>query len=1048
MTFYVGAYNLLIFSRRPSDREHLTLAACCLFFGLYDVFCSFLYGVSTPYEGGLWQRWQSVALALATASFTWFLYDYLKAAARFPPRTRITVACIAGIFSLTAVLLIVDRSGLYWIMDRPLVKTVLLPFGAAVTYREVTPGPLSNLQSAMGFLTAGYFFGMIGRAYRAGARSQAKPLFTVMALFLIAMVNDTAVSAGLYSFVYVMEYAYMILVLHVTDYLTSKVVQSSIAQEGLRRYADQLQALRQLGMELTAELSLDALLRSVVSRSIELLEADSGGIYLFDPVKNVLEWKIGVGPVQPPPGSCLRRGEGLPGMVWERGYTVAVCERAPWGGVLGEAEDPPVLASMGSPVKWGEDFFGVLYAIGGTSRSFDADEARLLDLFADQAAIAVRNARLYEAARSRAERLSVVNRIASAVGATFALDGLLETVYGEAMALFSPDAFFVALYDEKLREIDMRFRVEDGFMIPAEKLPLGDGLTARVIGKKAPLIIRDIVKEERGGEAGRRGRGRDLRSWLGVPMLLGARVVGVISVQSRRTGAYDEADAELLGTVAEQITAAVERTRLYQNLRDSEERYRTLFEQAMDAVILQGVDGKILDVNDRACQLLGYAREELLLLEASEIADPGSPLTAAPPMDGAASGVRIEGEYVRRDGGRVPVEATMALLTVGGRSVVSVVARDITQRRKVEERLRQAQKMEAVGTLAGGVAHDFNNILTSILGYATLLRQDLPAGSQLSADVEAIAGSARRAAELTRQLLTFSRKTPRVEMEPLDVNALIGEVRFLLERTIDKSIAVETVMDAESHVVEGNSGQLHQVLLNLCINARDAMPKGGTLRIATSNPASGRAKRLVLRVSDTGVGMPQSVRDRLFEPFFTTKDTGRGLGLATAYGIVHAHGGEITVQSEEGRGSAFEVSLPLTQKQIKAPEPPKDRPRRRGGETVLVVDDEKTVRGVLRRILERDGYTVLQADDGAEGVAAYGEGVDLVILDIAMPHMDGSAAFEALRKADPDVKVLISSGHSEEGRVESLLGRGARGFLRKPFTSEAVIAAVRGILDS
>ncbi len=1184
VTFYVGVYNLLIFFRRPKDREYLTLAASCIFFSMYDVFCALLYGVSTSAEGGQWQRWQGVALALATASFAWFVFDYLEESAGFPARARTVIAIISSAFLLNAVLLTVERSGLYWIMDRPLVKTIRLPFGATVVYNEVTPGPLSNLQSLIGFAAYAYVFALIVRVYRAGAKKLARPLIIVMSFFFIAMVNDTAVSGGWYSFVYIIEYAYMVMVLNVTNSLTMKVVQSAVAREALqasdarfrgfvesskdwiwevdargtitysspnifdllgyapgeavgksaadfvspdqskelrqrlnaaetspapaerieyeclrkdggsvfvetnviplvdprgactgyrgiardvtgrkaaegelRKHARQLAALRQLGMEITAELDLDSLLRSVVSRALGLLEAGSGGMYFHDPERGVIEWRIGVGPIQPPPDSFLGKGEGLPGRVWERGETLVVREPPSWGGTGGGAEDAPNLASMAAPVRWGGEFFGVLYIIGGPAREFGAGEANLLDLFASQAAVSIRNARLFEEAKSRAERLSVVNRIASAVGAALSLDELLEIVYRETLALFAPDAFFIALYDEKSGEIELRFRMDEGIRIPAERVPAGGGLASRVIAGKKPLLIPDVQREKGGVEAGSRDRGQMLRTWLGVPMLLGDRVVGVISVQSYKTGAYGEDDAELLSTVAGQISAAVERARLYQTLRDSEEKHRTLFEQAMDAIILQGADGTILDANERACRLLGYSRDELLRLNAADIAAPGLPLGAESGAESPASGRRMEGEYLTRDGARVPVEASIALLTVAGKPVVSIVAHDITMRRRVEEQLRQAQKMEAVGALAGGVAHDFNNILTSILGYATLLRQEVPVGSQLYEDVEAVAGSARRAAELTQQLRTFSRRTPQDEMKPVDLHDIIREVKSLLARTIDKSIVVETALEARLHTVEGISGQLHQALLNLCLNARDAMPMGGRVRIRTRTSAPlhgsrGKAGRLSLSVSDTGTGMTQEVRDHLFEPFFTTKQSGRGLGLAMVYGIVRGHGGQIVVQSSPGAGSTFEIDLPLTRRSAKKEAGAGENPsRHRGSETVLVVDDEKTVRGVLTRILERNGYTVVLAEDGAEGVEKYrenGNAVDLVILDIAMPRMNGNEAYGALMEINPKLKVLVSSGYSEEDRVMDLIGRGANGFLRKPYESETVLAAVREVLDS
>jgi two-component system, cell cycle sensor histidine kinase and response regulator CckA len=364
--------------------------------------------------------------------------------------------------------------------------------------------------------------------------------------------------------------------------------------------------------------------------------------------------------------------------------------------------------------------------------------------------------------------------------------------------------------------------------------------------------------------------------------------------------------------------------------------------------------------------------------------------------------------------------------------------------------------MEAVGTLAGGVAHDFNNILTGILGYASLLRQEMEAGSPLSADVEAIAGSARRAAELTQQLLTFSRRSPQVETAAVDVNGIVKEIAFLLGRTFDKSISVEIVLDPRGPAVEGNAGQLHQAILNLCLNARDAMPRGGRLRIQTGTAAASgrgreRGERVFIRVSDTGTGMPQAVRDHLFEPFFTTKESGRGLGLAMVYGIVRGHEGEIAVQSEQDAGTTFEISLPLSDRKAESASSAAAPSRKRGSETVLVVDDEETVRIVLKRILERDGYTVMLAEDGIVGVGKFRadpRAVSLVILDMAMPRMDGSEAFEAMMAVDPAARILISSGYSEEGRAADLLRKGAKGFLRKPYANDVVLNMVRGILDA
>ncbi len=1175
ITFYLGVYNILIFARRPHSREYLSFAACCLFMGIYDVLCALLYNSSSTAQGVVWQRMQGAALALVCVAFSWFVVDYLAQSAVFHRWSRLVLAPVSALFLVIAVACPINPLGLFWNDVQPLVKTMRLPLGMTVVYNEVAPGVLSNVQSALGFALYAYLFAFVLRAFRAGVgRRSAGSLLAAMVLFFLAMVNDTAVSLGAYPFVYTMEYAYLGMVLLVTNSLTVKVVQVSVAQEALKESEDrfrglvetssdwiwevdaegvytyaspkvydllgyqphevvgksvfhflapsearqverlfralaaarspierlentnlrkdgrvvvletsgipvldasgeligyrgidrditqrrlveedlrgrtrQMEALRQLGLELTAELDLESLLKSVVSRAVALLGGGSGGIYIYDRDRKIIEWRIGVGPADPPAGGSLQLGEGLPGMVWQRNESLYANDFSERGGVMEGT------ASVGSPVRWGEEFFGVLCVVSDTSRPFDSKDAKLLEMFASQAAIALRNARLYEAANSRAERLAVVNRIAMAVGTVLELDELLEAVYRETARIFAPDSFFIALCDDRGGELDLRFRVDGGVRVPSHKAPVSDGFSSRILLEKKPLLVRDMFAEESGKAAGRRIGGRYLRSWLGAPMLISDRVIGIISIQSFKMGAYAKDDEQLLSIIAEQVAAAVERARLYETLRDSEERYRTLFEQAGDAVILQTADGRILDVNARACLLLGYAHDELLRLSITDIAPLGS--SGIPPSSLEEGGtLRSECEYMRKDGSRVPVEVSQALMHVAGRPVVFGLVHDITQRKRMEEQLRQAQKMEAIGTLAGGIAHDFNNLLTGILGYASLLQEELPKGSSASADMEAIAGSARRAAELTQQLLTFSRRNPQVEMVPVGPNEVVKEVAHLLERTIDKSITVDTRLDPRAAAVMGNGGQLHQALLNLCLNARDAMPNGGLLRIETCLGGSGArvsagGSRVFIRVSDTGKGMDAAVRMRLFEPFFTTKEKGRGLGLAMVYGIVRGHGGEISVHSDPGKGSTFEISLPASRVRVDEAGVDGGNPPQGGHGTVLIVDDEEQVRNVLKRMLERGGYVVVIAENGVRGVEAYRERrreIDLVILDMAMPRMSGTEAFESLLAMDPHVTVLLSSGYSEEGDAARLIERGAKGFLRKPYSIDMVLTTVREVL--
>jgi PAS domain S-box-containing protein len=1050
LTFYVGAYSVLLFIKQPRRASHASFAASCICVGMYDLFCAGLYGVGSPAAGAPWQRLQLAALALVGIAFSWFVVQFLSSGPIITRRTKIVVGGFSLCFLLTAIAGTVFPSGAYVLLDTPFVKVIPLPLGLGTVYNEVALGPLATVQSVLEAAAFLYLVSLAIRTYRKEHASEVRALLIAMAIYFVSILSDTAVAAGLYRAPYTMEYAYMSMVLLVTGSVTSTVVEAGNMREALLanqvtlgRHAKQLESLRELEMEITAELDLTSLLNSLVSRAMELLKATTGGIYIYVPERDVIEWKYSVGPVEPPPGSFLRRGEGLSGRVWEQNTTLIVNRYKEWRGMHSEYAHLPDFSTVGAPMHWGNEFFGVLCMLRDPSAGFEPAEGELLELFASQAAVALRNARLFEAARRQTDRLSVVNRIAKTVGAALRMDELRETVYRELSTLFARDFFSIALADDSVAEREQFIGIEDGHRLSSARFAGGPDLIGRVLREGKTIIARDLE-----------GQGLP-HAWLGAPVLIGNRVAGVISLLSYRREAYREDDAELLSTIAEQVAAAIERARLYQSLHDSQQRYRTLFEQANDAVILQDLDGRILDVNERACQLLGHARADLIGMPVSTIVSTRSPLLLANHMQMAEGTVRVEGEYIRKDGSPVPVEVSMAFLQVAGKPLVFVMAHDITEHIRLEERLRQAQKMEAIGTLAGGIAHDFNNILTGILGYSTLLREEISGGSPLAEDVQAIESSARRAAELTQQLLTLSRKNPRVPLAPIDPNSVVIEVVRLLERTIDKSVSIRTSLAENVNTVNGNAGQLHQALLNLCLNARDAMPGGGEIVIETRNGDSAdRAcveddTRVFITVQDSGTGMDVSVQERIFEPFFTTKEKGRGLGLAMVYGIVRGHGGDIHVNSAPGKGATFVLSFPACAgpaEELSAPAAHAPG----GHETILVVDDEDGVRSVLTRILERAGYSVIQAEDGLRGVEIFREravAIDLVVLDMAMPRMSGAEAYDRFMEIDPGTRILISSGYSEEGRAAEILARGARGFLKKPYGNETVLAMVRATLD-
>ena len=396
---------------------------------------------------------------------------------------------------------------------------------------------------------------------------------------------------------------------------------------------------------------------------------------------------------------------------------------------------------------------------------------------------------------------------------------------------------------------------------------------------------------------------------------------------------------------------------------------------------------------------------------------------------------------------------------------------DVTEQRELEDRLRHAQKLEAVGTLAGGIAHDFNNIIQAIMGYATLMRNRAGGAGELREELDAIERAGLRAAELTTQLLGFARGG-KYEVRPTDINGVVEKVVSMIRHTFDRSIAIRTDLARDLAAVDGDAGQLEHTLLNLCINARDAMPDGGVLLIETRNEAVSpeEARRIAeatggspgcppggfvaLSVTDTGIGIPSDDIPRIFEPFFTTKEPGKGtgMGLAMAYGIVKNHGGVMDVRSSPGFGSTFRVLLPASMQEA-APATPEAPPETiaGGNESILFVDDEESLRLLAVETLGRLGYAVTTARNGIEAVEIYSDSrnrIDLVILDMIMPGMGGEETFRRLRALDPSARILVSSGYAVEGKPGNLLAEGAAGFLQKPYRLANLAASVRRALES
>jgi two-component system, cell cycle sensor histidine kinase and response regulator CckA len=511
--------------------------------------------------------------------------------------------------------------------------------------------------------------------------------------------------------------------------------------------------------------------------------------------------------------------------------------------------------------------------------------------------------------------------------------------------------------------------------------------------------------------------------------------------------------------------------RRLEQVRASEENYKRLFETITDGILLVDRSTRILEVNGTLCRQLGYRREELLGRTAADISG-----RRAVDVEAARARLLQEGHLVletthrRKDGSTMPVEIAVTATEFRGEAVFLSVVRDLSERRRLEaeaqrlaDQLNQSVKMESIGRLAGGVAHDFNNLLTAILGNADLAAAGLPPDSPEAAFVAQITKAGNSAAALTRQLLAFSRKQL-IAPRQVDLNELIAHTRTMLARLIGEDVALTVDADAALWPVRADASLIEQVLVNLAVNARDAMPHGGALRIRTANvavpdtrtgtdPAIQPGEYATITVADTGTGMPPEVKARIFEPFFTTKPKGRGtgLGLATTYGAVKQSGGHIVVDSEPGRGTTFQVFLPrMTEPASADAAAPGAQSIPRGAEAVLVVEDDAEVRALAAHILESLGYRVVQAASGEDALAiarARHDSIDLLLTDVVMPGLNGRQVADLITSIHPQCRVLYTSGYTDDAIVRHGVLDDGIAFVAKPYTPLVLGRKVREVLD-
>jgi PAS domain S-box-containing protein len=664
---------------------------------------------------------------------------------------------------------------------------------------------------------------------------------------------------------------------------------------------------------------------------------------------------------------------------------------------------------------------------------------------------------------------AVVPNIARICAMGLGMDELLGETCREIVGLCGVDACYLVSYREKDGGSEVRYFAGSGEGPDLRALYGPDprwGAALDQLRAHGLLATHDISTLPPDDPVRSLHEPHAVRSLLLAPLKFGTGLVGLLALHGYGSPRkWDGEGLRVAGAVAAILSAALERRRMEERLKGSEARYRFLADNALDFISLHDPSGKVLYASPAAYRMLGYRPEEMvgcagevfLPPEDREAVSAASRRLAA----GEVPAVTIQHRIRRKDGGFAEVESACSAVPGSRGDALHIlrVTRDITERKMMESRLYESQKLETIGMLAGGVAHEFNNLLAGITGTAEMLSLLLAGNDEAAGYLAVIDRMGSRGAELTRQLLAYAGQGRR-RPETVSINRIVRENIPVLKTTLPSSVEVRLELGKEDSAILADALQMKQVVMSLCLNAAEAMPDGGVLTLRTREEESppggsppvgmsgGRGvertigpgtlpagKRLVFEVSDTGCGMDEDTISRIFEPFFSTKFVGRGMGLAAVRGIVESHDGFLRVTSEAGKGTTFSLSFPLADGKP-AVEEGKETGPLCGRGTILIADDEDDVRAMMRAMLESFGYNVLEARDGKEAVGLYRERsgeIDLLLLDMMMPRMTGEEAFAEIRRIVPSARAVLVSGYDERGRIGEVVASGFSDFLQKPF---------------
>ncbi len=668
--------------------------------------------------------------------------------------------------------------------------------------------------------------------------------------------------------------------------------------------------------------------------------------------------------------------------------------------------------------------------------------------------------------RKRSEVLqNALYRIAQAEDVSPTLADLFHSVHQIVQEVMPARNFAIALIDETSGQVRYPYLVDEVDTPPAPGEAYA-GLTAYVLRTGVSLLCDSFVHQQLVDQEEIPRLPMAARVWLGVPLIVERRTIGALAIQHyENPHTYTVREQLILEYVCLELAKAIQRKQAEEKLRQSEEHFRLITENVADLIAVLDREGRRLYTSPSYAPILGDPKTLVGNDAFQEIheADREQVIRLFHEIRDTGKAGRAEFRLHATDGTIRHIDSQWSTVRNGGGTVgqIIVVSRDITEQRRFEQQMLRAQRMESIGTLAGGIAHDLNNVLSPIMMAIDILRRQYsgPAGNALLDTLEA---SANRGASIVKQVLTFARGVAgeRIDLQPAH---LIREIEKIVRQTFPKSIDIVIDLPTDLWTITGDPTQIHQVLLNLCVNARDAMQNGGVLTLKASNidvddqranthEDAEQGPHVVLEVADTGTGIPPDILEKIFEPFFTTKELGKGtgLGLSTVQAIVRSHGGFINVYSEAAKGTRFSIYLPARTSMSQPLDPGTRISHPMGnGELVLVIDDEASIRQITRETLESHNYTVLTAADGAEAISLYVRrtaDVRVVITDMMMPYMDGVATIRAFRKVNPRIKIIASSGLSEEMKSLQELGLPVEGFLPKPYTAGMLLNMIHTTL--